>query len=68
MMGISCSHLELVNLQLSNKFIYHFLGKLANPQICVSGPLERGEGRVVLMERSVIQQGLLATRTLVHLY
>ena len=30
-------------------------------------PSRRGEGRVVLMERSVIQQGLLATRTLVHL-
>ena len=68
MMGISCSHLELVNIQLSNEAIYHFLEKLANPQICVSGPVERGEGRVMLMERSVIQHGLLATRTLVHLH
>ena len=44
MMGISCSHLELVNIQLSNEAIYHFLEKLANPQICVSGPVERGQG------------------------
>ena len=28
MMGISCSHLELVNIQLSNEVIYHFLEKL----------------------------------------
>ena len=28
MMGISCSHLELVNNQLSNEAMYHFLEKL----------------------------------------